>query len=29
LCAPLTQDLAVHAVRLEGARVWVRLAVQR
>jgi naphthalene 1,2-dioxygenase system ferredoxin subunit len=25
LCEPLTQDLAVHAVRLEGGRVWVRL----
>jgi naphthalene 1,2-dioxygenase ferredoxin component len=29
LCAPLTQDLAVHAVRLEGARVWVQLAMKR
>ena len=26
LCAPLTQDLAVHAVRIEGGRVFVRLA---
>jgi naphthalene 1,2-dioxygenase ferredoxin component len=26
LCAPLTEDLRVHAVRLEGGRVWVKLA---
>ena len=26
LCAPLTHDLAVHAVRLDQGRVWVRLA---
>lgn len=26
LCAPLTQDLAVHPVRLVGGRVLVRLA---
>ena len=26
LCAPLTQNLAVHALRVEGGRVWVRLA---
>lgn len=26
LCAPLTQDLAVHAVRIEGGRVSVRLS---
>lgn len=26
LCAPLTEDLAVHRVRLERGRVWVRLA---
>ena len=25
LCAPLTQDLAVHAVRLEGGRVFLQL----
>lgn len=25
LCAPLTQDLAVHALRVEDGRVWVRL----
>jgi naphthalene 1,2-dioxygenase system ferredoxin subunit len=25
LCEPLTQDLAVHEVRLLGGRVWVRL----
>lgn len=25
LCEPLQTDLATHAVRLEGARVWVRL----
>ena len=28
LCAPLTQDLAVHAVRVEGGRVLVRMSVQ-
>ncbi|MDO9095834.1 MAG: non-heme iron oxygenase ferredoxin subunit [Rubrivivax sp.] len=28
LCAPLTQDLAVHAVRVDDAgRLWVKLAV--
>ena len=27
LCAPLTQDLAVHAVRVDSGRVFVRLAV--
>ena len=26
LCAPLTQDLAVHAVRIDSGRVFVRLA---
>ena len=26
LCAPLTQDLAVHALRVQEGRVWVRLA---
>ena len=26
LCAPLTQDLAVHAVRVDSGRVFVRLA---
>lgn len=26
LCAPLTQDIAVHALRVEDGRVWVRLA---
>ena len=26
LCAPLTQDLAVHEVRVEGGRVFLRLA---
>ena len=26
LCAPLTQDLAVHAVRVDRGRVFVRLA---
>ena len=26
LCAPLTQDLAVHLVRVEGGRVSVRLS---
>ena len=26
LCAPLTQDLAVHALRVQDGRVWVRLA---
>ncbi len=26
LCAPLTRDLPVHEVRLQGGRVWVRLA---
>ena len=26
LCAPLTQDLAVHGVRVESGRVFVRLA---
>ena len=25
LCAPLTQDLQVHAVRVESGRLWVRL----
>jgi naphthalene 1,2-dioxygenase system ferredoxin subunit len=25
LCEPVTDDLAVHEVRLEGGRVWVRL----
>ena len=25
LCAPLTEDLAVHEVRLDGGRVWLRL----
>jgi naphthalene 1,2-dioxygenase system ferredoxin subunit len=25
LCAPLERDLAVHPVRIEGGRVWVRL----
>lgn len=25
LCAPVTQDLRVHAVRLDGGRVWLRL----
>ena len=28
LCEPLEQDLAVHAVRIEGGRVLVRLAAQ-
>ena len=27
LCAPLTQNLAVHAVRIDSGRVFVRLAV--
>ena len=26
LCAPLTQDLQVHQVRLVGDRVWVKLS---
>ena len=26
LCAPLTQDLVVHAVRVEGGRLLVKLA---
>ena len=26
LCAPLTQDLSVHAVRVDGGRVLVRLS---
>ena len=26
LCAPLTQHLAVHALRVEEGRVWVRIA---
>ena len=26
LCAPLTQNLAVHAVRVQGGRLWVRVA---
>jgi naphthalene 1,2-dioxygenase system ferredoxin subunit len=25
LCAPLTEDLLVHAVRIEDGRLWVRL----
>ncbi|MFT3817756.1 MAG: non-heme iron oxygenase ferredoxin subunit [Rubrivivax sp.] len=25
LCEPLEQDLAVHPVRVEGGRVWVRI----
>ena len=25
LCAPLTEDLLVHSVRVQGARLWVRL----
>ena len=28
LCAPLTQDLAVHTVRVEGGRVLVRMSVR-
>ena len=27
LCAPLTEDLLVHAVRVDGGRLWVRLNV--
>ena len=29
LCAPLTLDLAVHAVQLHQGRVWVRLVAAR
>ena len=25
LCAPLTQDLVVHTVRVDGGRLWVKL----
>lgn len=28
LCAPLTHDLPVHEVRLQGGRVWVKLAAE-
>jgi len=26
LCAPLTRDLTVHAVKVDSGRVWVRLS---
>jgi naphthalene 1,2-dioxygenase ferredoxin component len=29
LCAPLTQDLAVHAVRQQAGRVWVLLRLDQ